>query len=232
MTFNINIQNFNGPLDLLLFFVQRDQMDIYDIEISKITNDFLKYIEDMKEMNLDIGAEFIFMASMLMKIKSKMLLPFNENEKDEELIDLKRDLSNKLIEYRKYKQISSKLIDIHNNHNRTHKVTIYKNLKNDKAVFGEVDINDFISIFSRLMHQTESQDFNIKLDSVTVSDQIEYIKSYINHKTEVSLDRLIKNYKDNIFIICTFIAILELLKINYIKILQKENFSKIFILKV
>ena len=103
MTFNINIQNFEGPLDLLLFFVQRDKMDIYDIQISKITNDFLKYIEEMDEMNLDIGAEFIFMASILMKIKSKMLLPVNEHEKDEELIDLKRDLSNKLIEYKKYK---------------------------------------------------------------------------------------------------------------------------------
>ena len=90
MTFNINIQNFNGPLDLLLFLVQRDQMDIYDIEISKITNDFFKYIEDMNKMNLDVGAEFIFIASMLMKIKSKMLLPFNEDEKDEELISLKK----------------------------------------------------------------------------------------------------------------------------------------------
>tara|TARA_B100002052_G_scaffold298969_1_gene334491 strand:+ start:4890 stop:5588 length:699 start_codon:yes stop_codon:yes gene_type:complete len=232
MTFNINIQNFEGPLDLLLFFVQRDKMDIYDIQISKITNDFLKYIEEMDEMNLDIGAEFIFMASILMKIKSKMLLPVNENEKDEELIDLKRDLSNKLIEYKKYKQISSILIDIHDDYNRTHKVSIKKNFNNYKSIYNKVDMNDFISIFSKLINQIEFEDYNINLDTVTVNDQIKYIKSYLDYKSKVSLDMIIKNYKDKIYIICTFIAILDLLKNNYIKILQKENFSKIYILKV
>ena len=232
MTFNINIQNFEGPLDLLLFFVQRDKMDIYDIQISKITNDFLKYIEEMDEMNLDIGAEFIFMASILMKIKSKMLLPVNENEKDEELIDLKRDLSNKLIEYKKYKQISSILIDIHDDYNRTHKVSIKKNFINYKSIYNKVDMNDFISIFSKLINQIEFEDYNINLDTVTVNDQIKYIKSYLDYKSKVSLDMIIKNYKDKIYIICTFIAILDLLKNNYIKILQKENFSKIYILKV
>ena len=232
MTFNINIQNFEGPLDLLLFFVQRDKMDIYDIQISKITNDFLKYIEEMDEMNLDIGAEFIFLASILMKIKSKMLLPVNENEKDEELIDLKRDLSNKLIEYKKYKQISSILIDIHDDYNRTHKVSIKKNFNNYKSIYNKVDMNDFISIFSKLINQIEFEDYNINLDTVTVNDQIKYIKSYLDYKSKVSLDMIIKNYKDKIYIICTFIAILDLLKNNYIKILQKENFSKIYILKV
>ena len=231
MTFNINIQNFEGPLDLLLYFVQRDKMDIYDIEISKITNDFLEYIDDRNQMNLDVGAEFIFMASMLMKIKSKMLLPFNENEKDEELINLKRDLSNKLKEYEKYKQLSFSLIDIHNTYNRTHKVTIKKNLKNNKIVYNKVDMNDLISIFSKLINKTETKDFTIDLDVVTVSDQIKYIKSYLDYKSKVSLDILVKKYNDKIFIICTFIAILDLLKNNYIKILQKENFSKIFISK-
>ncbi len=167
-----------------------------------------------------------------MKIKSKMLLPVNENEKDEELIDLKRDLSNKLIEYKKYKQISSILIDIHDDYNRTHKVSIKKNFINYKSIYNKVDMNDFISIFSKLINQIEFEDYNINLDTVTVNDQIKYIKSYLDYKSKVSLDMIIKNYKDKIYIICTFIAILDLLKNNYIKILQKENFSKIYILKV
>ena len=75
MSYKININDFEGPLDLLLFFIQRDKLNIYDIPISKITNDFLKYLNEIKDKNIEIGAEFIYMASLLMKIKSKMLLP-------------------------------------------------------------------------------------------------------------------------------------------------------------
>ena len=84
MSYKVNIDNFEGPLDLLLFFIQRDKLDIYDIPISNITNDFLKYISYLNKMNIDIGADFIYMASLLMNIKSKMLLPNDTIDEDED----------------------------------------------------------------------------------------------------------------------------------------------------
>ena len=95
MAYKINIENFEGPLDLLLFFIQRDKLDIYDIPISKITNDFLDYISYLDKMHIDVGADFIYMASLLMNIKSKMLLPNDLSENDES-VDLKQDLMLKL----------------------------------------------------------------------------------------------------------------------------------------
>ena len=130
MAYKINIENFEGPLDLLLFFIQRDKLNIYDIPISEITNDFLDYISYLNKMNIDIGADFIYMASLLMNIKSKMLLP-NEVLEDEESIDPRQDLMLKLIEYKKYKNISNELSKVMINYSSTHR-TFIESIENTK----------------------------------------------------------------------------------------------------
>ena len=119
MSYKINIDDFEGPLDLLLFFIQRDKLNIYDIPISKITNDFLNYLNDINDKNIEIGADFIYMASLLMKIKSKMLLPQEINE-EEEIIDPRQDLVLKLIEYKKFKEISGKISEMGENYFKKH----------------------------------------------------------------------------------------------------------------
>ena len=106
--FTVKLENFEGPLDLLLYFIKRDKIDIYDIPISKITKDFFDYISMLNQLNIEVGGDFIYIASLLMRIKSRMLLPREKNELEEE-IDPRTDLVSKLIEYKKFKEISQKL---------------------------------------------------------------------------------------------------------------------------
>ena len=112
MDYTIKIENFEGPLDLLLYFIQRDKINMYDISINHITKEYLDFIDMMKELNIDIAGEFILMASMLMKIKSRMLLPRYEKERDEELEDPRQELIDRLIEYKKYKYASEEMKEI------------------------------------------------------------------------------------------------------------------------
>ena len=106
MSYKIKLDNFEGPLDLLLFFIHRDKLNIYDIPISHITNEFLEYLKMMEILNVESAGEFIVMASMLMRIKSKMLLPRESGELDDEVEDPRSDLVQKLLEYRQYKEAS------------------------------------------------------------------------------------------------------------------------------
>ena len=109
MSHQINLESFSGPLDLLLFFIKRDEIDIMDIPISKITSDYLNAIKDLEQINLSNAGDFIYMASSLMRIKAKMLLPLTNDNNEEEFDDPRIDLANKLIEYQKFKNISNDL---------------------------------------------------------------------------------------------------------------------------
>ena len=113
MSHRINLENFSGPLDLLLFFIKRDEIDIMDIPISKITFDYLNAIKGLDKINLSNAGDFIYMASSLMIIKAKLLLPFNKNNNEEDFDDPRIDLAKKLIEYQKFKTISNDLKKMH-----------------------------------------------------------------------------------------------------------------------
>ena len=106
--YQVRVENFEGPMDLLLFFIQRDRLNIYDIPISEITNEFLDYVKMMENMNIELGGEFVYMASMLMKIKVKMLLPRTDNN-EEEIEDPRLPLVERLLEYKRFKEISQEL---------------------------------------------------------------------------------------------------------------------------
>jgi segregation and condensation protein A len=111
--YRVQLNNFEGPLDLLLFFIKRDELDIYDIPISYITNQYLEYVNLMEELDLDVASEFILMASMLMSIKAKMMLPREEDENEEiDETDPRYELVQKLLEYKRYKEMAIKMADI------------------------------------------------------------------------------------------------------------------------
>jgi len=230
MDYRITIENFEGPLDLLLFFIQRDKMDIYDIEISKITKDFLNYISKMKKKRLEIGAEFILMASILMNIKTKMLLP--DEEINIEDVDLKDDLTQKLVEYKKFKEISENLSNIYDSYNETHKVFIKNKNTKDLHFKKNIDFTDLTIIFSKLIKENNVSVIDINFDKIDVKNKISLIKSKLSENKEITLSYLIENFKHKIHLICTFIALMELLKDKYITLNQKESFSEIFISKI
>ena len=236
MSYKINIDNFEGPLDLLLFFIQRDKLDIYDIPISKITNDFLKYISYLNKMNIDIGADFIYMASLLMNIKSKMLLPVTPSDEDEG-IDPREDLVLKLIEYKKYKDISDELYKVMNDYSLTHKTTI----KDESEVFEyhqesinqKLDLYDIIRTYADLINNIENiTNYELDFEEISVSDQINFIRDILKNKKEITFSNLIKKFNNKIFLIYTFIAVLEMIKSREIKIEQKKMFSDIYIINI
>ena len=233
MSYKINIDNFQGPLDLLLFFIQRDKLDIYDIPISKITNDFLKYISYLNKMNIDVGADFIYMASLLMNIKSKMLLPNDTVDEDEE-IDPREDLVLKLIEYKKYKDISNELSNLMDNYSLTHKTVIkddYDNInQNNEFINQKFDLYDIIKIYSNLINNIEdASDYELHFEEISVSDQVNFIRDILKNEKKITFSNLIKKFNNKIFLIYTFIAILEMIKNKEIRIEQKKIFSDIYI---
>ena len=236
MSYKINIDNFEGPLDLLLFFIQRDKLNIYDIPISKITNDFLKYISYLNKMNIDIGADFIYMASLLMNIKSKMLLPSIISDEDEE-IDPRQDLVLKLIEYKKYKDISNELSKVMDDYNLTHKTTIkddYKALEDHQELINQkLDLYDIIRTYADLIDNIENvTNYELDFEEISVSDQINFVRDILKNKKEITFSNLIKKFNNKIFLIYTFIAILEMIKSREIKIEQKKMFSDIYITNI
>ena len=236
MSYKINIDNFEGPLDLLLFFIQRDKLDIYDIPISKITNDFLKYISYLNKMNIDIGADFIYMASLLMNIKSKMLLPSIISDEDEE-IDPREDLVLKLIDYKKYKDVSNELSKVMNDYNLTHKTTIkddYKALEDHQELINQkLDLYDIIKTYADLINNIENvTNYELDFEEISVSDQINFVRDILKNKKEITFSNLIKKFNNKIFLIYTFIAILEMIKSREIKIEQKKMFSDIYITNI
>ena len=236
MAYKINIENFEGPLDLLLFFIQRDKLNIYDIPISKITNDFLDYISYLNKMNIDIGADFIYMASLLMNIKSKMLLPATISDEDEE-IDPREDLVLKLIEYKKYKDISNELSKVMNGYNLTHKTTIkyeYEVFDHHQELINQkLDLYDIIRTYADLINNIENvTNYELDFEEISVSDQINFVRDILKNKKEITFSNLIKKFNNKIFLIYTFIAILEMIKSREIKIEQKKMFSDIYITNI
>ena len=111
--FNIKLENFEGPLDLLLYFIKRDKIDIYDIPITKITNEYISVIDEAKKLDVSIAGEFLFMASMLLRIKTQMLLPRQIDDESLDIDDPRIDLVSQLIEYKKYKTVAHKLKNLH-----------------------------------------------------------------------------------------------------------------------
>ena len=234
MSYKINTHDFEGPLDLLLFFIQRDKLNIYDIPISEITNEFLDYISALNKINIEIGAEFIYMASLLMKIKSKMLLPIDDS--DEEIVDPRHDLVLQLIEYKKFKNISNYLSKVHDKCNKTYRTKVMEEyndsiVTNNDILIGELNLYDIIKNYSYLIENLpDSKKYQIEYENFSISEQISVIQNQFRTKDKITFSSIIKQAKSKAYLVCTFIAILEMIKSNEIVIKQKNSFSEIYII--
>jgi len=234
MSYKINTHDFEGPLDLLLFFIQRDKLNIYDIPISEITNEFLDYISALNKINIEVGAEFIYMASLLMKIKSKMLLPIDDS--DEEIVDPRHDLVLQLIEYKKFKNISNYLSKVHDKCNKTYRTKVMEEyndsiVTNNDILIGELNLYDIIKHYSYLIENLpDSKKYQIEYENFSISEQISVIQNQFRTKDKITFSSIIKQAKSKAYLVCTFIAILEMIKSNEIVIKQKNSFSEIYII--
>ncbi len=237
MKYKVKLPYFEGPLDLLLFFVKRDELNIYDIPISKITKDFLEYIHFMQMLDLEIASEFIVMASTLMQIKAKMLLPKPETDTDEEEEDPRTELVRRLLEYKKFKELANDFSKMEDEAGKIYYRQYFKHDARDyydeEEIYGslkDVSLFDLISAFKKAFESSKEKEFQeIEIQNYRVEDEMENILNRLKFKDSFSFNEILRDYAEKLKIIVAFLAILELAKLKKIKISQNETFGEIFI---
>ena len=236
MDYSIKINEFEGPLDLLLHLIKQQGIDIYDIEISEITKQYLDYINKMEELNINVASSYIVMAAELMEIKSKSLLPKKEDEvtEEDEKIISKENLINKLIEYKKYKEMAPSFKELEANRQNIYikspeKLNQYldeTNLKND-----DLTVDDLVSAFKKFLERKNYEKpitTKITNKEYSVKKRKNDIKNILKTKKKVLFTDLFEENNTS-FIIVTFLSILEMTKEKEVVIKQDTNFSNITI---
>ncbi|MCH1546755.1 MAG: segregation/condensation protein A [Candidatus Marinimicrobia bacterium] len=230
--FNIRLENFEGPLDLLLYFIKRDKIDIYDIPITEITNEYIQVIDEAKKLDVSVAGEFLFMASMLLRIKTQMLLPRQIDEEGLDIDDPRIDLVAQLIEYKKYRDLAHKLRNLHENNKdsffRSSAKIVYDQSPEVSDFLKEVSLFDISKIFKDAIDNAPTQDsFKIYKEIVSLTDQKKFIMESFEGNEVVSLKRIVKKLETKIEIIVTFLALLEMIKQSEILCTQKKIFQDI-----
>lgn len=234
--FKIRLDQFEGPLDLLLFFIKRDELNIYDIPISRITKEYMEYVNYIKMLDLETAGDFIFMASTLMYIKVKMLLPKEVDEKGE-LIDPRADLVKALLEYKRYKEMAEELSFFESSER---KISYRGNYEEDPKEAPEefdillknVSVYDLAKAFKRVIESRKSEPVHqvVKIP-VTIDEQITFIAEKINLYGEIHFLSLIDEIREKIRVIVTFIALLEMTKMQKIGVRTSENLNDFVLYK-
>lgn len=242
MEYNVILKTFEGPLDLLLHLIEKNEVDIYDIPIAEITEQYISYLGDMKVLDLEITSEFLVMAATLLEIKSKMLLPKKVNEGQQlemEEVDPRQELVRRLIEYKKYKQAAEQL----KSKEEAQKKVYFKPREeleqfffdNEEVALEGIDLLDLIKTFKKIMKKkkinSEIDIKEIERDEITIEECIERIRRIIFIKQKVTFEELFDDSTNKISVVVTFLSILELIKLKEIKIRQETNFGDIIIIR-
>ena len=227
----VEIVQFQGPLDLLLYFIRRDEIDINDIPIAKITAEYLQIVEDMKSMNLSVAGEFILMAATLMRIKSKMLLPRPDLDDLGEPIDPRTELVQQLIEYKKYKDIADNLSEKWEALSYQHERSLTQSIDDTEE---EINYLKEISVFELAKHFKEVMDrapeinpYEVDLNTLDLSDKKQFILSSFDGRGILSFEHLLKSCKSKLEVVITFIALLDLVQQFKIAVFQSSLFEDI-----
>ncbi|MCF7740607.1 MAG: segregation/condensation protein A [Candidatus Marinimicrobia bacterium] len=235
MSYNIKLDVFEGPLDLLLFFIKRDEINIYDIPIAHVTSEFLDYIHMAQQMNIHLAGEFLEMAGILMRIKSKMLLPDKNNQDGEDVEDPRTDLVNMLLEYRKYKEISKRFENREKFATRHYPAKVENNSDREYDLdlfLSEVTLFELSSLFKKLLqNKPEPQYYEIEKIDISIQEQRIYIMNRLEENKRIGFWELSKGLDNKLEVIVTFLAILEMVKVNTIKLQQNDVFEEIYLAK-
>lgn len=240
--FEVKLPLFEGPFDLLLFFIERDELDIYDIPISKITNDFLEYIRQMEQLNMEVASEFILVAATLMRIKSKMLLPRPQLDEQGNEIDPREELVRHLLEYKKYKSVIDsfhKMEEValmqEKRGNLMKELKVLAESTNVEAELQDVTIYKLMTVFEKILKRLEAEK-NKPVHQViqypyTVEEQKKYLLDELTRKPRISFTDLAEAYPTRIGVIFNFLAILEMLALQQLTIQIGEGFGNFWIAK-
>ena len=235
---NLLIGDFEGPLDLLLHLIKKSKMEIFDIEISEITKEYLNYIKEMTDMKLDIASEYLVMAAELIEMKSRKLLPNKKDEEEkEEDENPEEELKRRLIEYKKYKESTEVFRNLEENRANYYtkapeslKQYSSEKLEND----GSVGIFDLLDAFQKLLERQEynkPKNTKITRKELSVKERVAKIRDILKVHKKINFIELFDNFSKP-YVVVTFLSVLEMAKNREINIKQDNNFSDIYLERV
>jgi len=241
-SFEIKLPLFEGPFDLLLFFIQRDELDIHDIPINQITKDFLDYLHHLEQMNVEVASEFILVAATLMRIKAKMLLPRPVIDEEGNEIDPREELVKHLLEYKKYKSVIEELSQMEfDRSQKERRGNIVKEIKkiaegnNVEAELQHVDLYKLLKVYQNVLARYEIEQNKPKHEVIqfpyTISAQRTFVLNKLIEKSRLSFTELISFEPNKIAVIFNFLSILDLLQMRKITMHLGEGFNNFWIEK-
>lgn len=239
-SFEVRLPQFEGPFDLLLFFIERDELDIQDVPIAGITDDFLDYLHHLSSLNIEVASEFIFVAATLMRIKAKMLLPRPDLDDEGNEIDLKRDLIQKLIEYRKFKQAAEHLKEFENERFKREK---RGNINFDLQHIGSTaepgeelesfDLYKLMLCYNKILQKSvqrdNKQEHIVEQYTYNIEAQKKVIERLLSINKRLDFKGLILNSENRVHFIFNFLALLEMLQQDLITIQTGMGFNNFWI---
>ncbi len=238
--YKISLDVFEGPFDLLLFFIERDELDIYDIPISKVTKDFLEYTRELEGVNIDLASEFILFASTLMRIKAKMLLPRKELDEEGNEIDPREELVKHLLEYKKYKEtlatfeeLESKYLPLEKRGNVMKELRGISQEKLTDFEMQHLDMYKLFKVYNRLMQRyQEMKDrpvHQIRPYPYTINEQKAKLLTLLSLKSRMSFVEVVNYEPNKVAVIFNFLSILELCQVKKVQIQLGSGYNQFFI---
>jgi segregation and condensation protein A len=234
MGYEVKLDIFEGPLDLLLFLIKKNEIDIYDIPIALITEQYLEHIEMMRTLNLDVAGDYLLLASTLIHIKSKMLLPAENNgeENNEEEADPRAELVKQLLDYQVFKDAAAQLgqrplleRDIFK---RGYSLEITEAEEEEYEAEEEMSVFELVEAFHRIISAIGKTEFmEIDVEKMSLNDRINEIMGRLNERKKLTFAELLGDYSNKRLILYTFLAILELMRLRMIRVYQASPFGVI-----
>ncbi len=235
MSYQIKLEIFEGPMDLLLYLIQKHELDIYSIPIALITQQYLEYLELMKSLDMEIAGEFLVMASTLTHIKSRMLLPPSENpEGEEDGVDPRAELIRRLLEYKSFKEAAVSLEDREEAWSRvyTRQAEAAPDIQaDDDPLLFDFHLFDLLAALKDVMARVPDSGFEVTAETVSITEKISQILGRLEAVDSLLFADLFEGSTSKLQVIGTFLALLELIKSRAVKAVQIEQFGAIRIMK-
>ncbi len=238
--YSIKLPQFEGPFDLLLFFIERDELDIYDIPIFKITQDFLDYIHNMEQLNIEMASEFILVAATLMRIKAKMLLPRKEVTEEGVEIDPREELVNRLIEYKKYKEVTEELRRLEDDRQSIAKRGNLESESKEIASLFETEyemqsltmfrlMKAFQNVLDRVEKEKNKAVHTIVQPPYTIEGEKMLLKDLVRIKSRIAFEQVFEGVENRLHAIFIFLSMLELIQEQHLQITVGEGYNNFWV---
>ena len=236
--YKIQLNNFEGPIDLLLYFIRRDELDIYDIPIAKITKEFIDAVEEWERVQLHVAGDFIVMASTLMRIKAKLLLPRPELGDDGEIIDPRKELVQQLVEYKRFKDVAEMLKNLSDERDQKfcrqlEPIILTDELDSEENIILDVTLYDLARFFKSVMdNMPVVSQFELHRAPVRLEKQKEFIFRYIDGDGRLKFSTILDKLKTRMEIVVTFLAVLDLVREGICILTQNKVFGDLELQKI